>query len=112
MAAAKDSSSGSTGTGTGTILNHKWRPKSKIKRSVSPSSSSQLGKFMGIHEPSRSDTSGLISKFIKISNARYIHKHYFYLEPEEKLKAFLSGKDRVGIPEIAKLMSLQFFSSA
>ena len=41
---------------------------SQIKAKVIPPSSSQLGKFLGIPEPARSDLTKLISRFIKLNN--------------------------------------------
>ncbi|OMO88375.1 hypothetical protein CCACVL1_08436 [Corchorus capsularis] len=76
-----------------------------------PAASSRLGKFLGIPEPPRCDTSKLISTFIKINNPRNpgMKKDGRCME---KLKALLEGKDRVGAPEIAKLLSQQFVNSA
>lgn len=42
--------------------------KGKMKVKGVPSASSQLGKYLGIPEPPRADTSKLISTFIKINN--------------------------------------------
>ncbi|KAK6251603.1 hypothetical protein SCA6_005608 [Theobroma cacao] len=85
--------------------------KGKMKVKGVPSASSQLGKYLGIPEPPRADTSKLISTFIKINNRQGpgMKKDGHCME---KVKALLDGKDRVGTPEIAKLLSPQFVNSA
>ncbi|OWM72267.1 upstream activation factor subunit UAF30 [Punica granatum] len=80
-------------------------PKLKGKsKATTPSASSELGKFMGIPEKPRSDTSILISKFIKLHTRQNpgVKKDILC---EEKLKSVLEGKDSVGIAEIVKLLS-------
>ncbi|KAJ4707604.1 Upstream activation factor subunit spp27 like [Melia azedarach] len=84
----------------------KVKGKGKTKPIV-PSASSELGKFLNIAEPARSETSKLISKFIKLNNRQNPGMKKDLLG-EEKLKSILAGKDRIGIPEIAKLLSGQF----
>ncbi|KAL9427533.1 hypothetical protein AB3S75_029674 [Citrus x aurantiifolia] len=84
----------------------KGKGKGKTK-SVAPSSTSELGKFLNIPEPPRSETAKLITKFIKLNNRENPGMKKDLLG-EEKLKSLLSGKDRIGIPEIAKLLSGQF----
>ncbi|XVE99969.1 hypothetical protein REPUB_Repub03eG0245700 [Reevesia pubescens] len=75
--------------------------------------SSELGKFLGIIDPPRTDTTPkLISTFIKINNPRNPAGMKKDGRCMEKLKALLDGKDRVGTPEIAKLLSQQFVNSA
>ncbi|KAJ0098943.1 hypothetical protein Patl1_22244 [Pistacia atlantica] len=80
----------------------KFRTKSAL-----PSPSSELGKFLNIPETARSETSKLITKFIKLNNRENPGMKKDMLG-EEKLRSILSGKDKVGIPEIAKLLSGQF----
>ncbi|GLT73917.1 hypothetical protein SLA2020_457460 [Shorea laevis] len=76
----------------------------KGKAKIDPTPSSHLGKFLGIPEPPSSDIPKLISNFIKlhVGHGRGLKKEGF---PMDKLKAFLSGKDSIGTPEIAKLLS-------
>ena len=50
------------------ILKGKGKGKGKVKVKGVPSALSQLGKFLGIPDPPRSDTAQLISTFIKINN--------------------------------------------
>ncbi|XVE57292.1 hypothetical protein DITRI_Ditri04bG0079800 [Diplodiscus trichospermus] len=87
----------------------KGKGKGKVKEN--PSASSQLGKFLGIADSPRSDTAKLVSTFIKINN-RQNPAAMKEGRCMEKLNALLDGKDRVGTPEIAKLLSQQFVSSA
>ncbi|XP_010518956.1 PREDICTED: uncharacterized protein LOC104798526 isoform X2 [Tarenaya hassleriana] len=72
--------------------------------SISPSSN--LGKFFGIPAPKRAELDVLVYKFVKLyrGQGRGMKKGAF---TEEKLKDLLSGKDKIGIPEIVKLMSGQ-----
>ncbi|KAI3439743.1 SWIB domain-containing protein [Psidium guajava] len=79
---------------------------SKGKEAEQPSASSELGKFMGIPEVSRSETAVLVSRFIKLHTRQNpgIKKDILC---EEKLYSILEGKDRVGISEIVKLLSSQ-----
>ena len=84
----------------------KGKAKAKVKN-LMPSASSELGKFLNIPESARSETSKLISKFIKLNNRQNPGMKKDLLG-EEKLKSILAGKDKVGIPEIAKLLSGQF----
>ncbi|KAF7844274.1 SWIB/MDM2 domain protein [Senna tora] len=69
--------------------------------------SSELCKFMGIPDQSRSETSLLISKFIKLYNFRSpgIKKDKIW---EQNLQTLLRGKSSVGFPEIAKILSPEF----
>ncbi|CAN0840471.1 hypothetical protein LINGRAHAP2_LOCUS2832 [Linum grandiflorum] len=83
---------------------------SQIKAKIIPPSSSQLGKFLGIPEPARSDLTKLISRFIKLNNRQNPGMKKDHLT-EDKLKSLLAGKERIGIPEIAKLLSQQFVKS-
>ncbi|XP_044467807.1 uncharacterized protein LOC123197555 [Mangifera indica] len=86
----------------------KAKAKAKTKtKTVLPSPSSELGKFLNIPVTARSETSKLISKFIKLNNRQNPGMKKDMLG-EEKLRSILAGKDRVGIPEIAKLLSGQF----
>ncbi|KAK4797120.1 hypothetical protein SAY86_029446 [Trapa natans] len=73
-------------------------------KAQTPSASSELGKFMGMPEISRSDSSILVSKFIKLHTRQNpgIKKNIIF---EEKLKSVLEGKDSVGIMEAMKLLS-------
>ncbi|XWS62271.1 hypothetical protein CRYUN_Cryun07bG0195900 [Craigia yunnanensis] len=90
----------------------KVKGKGKVKVKGVPSALSQLGKFLGIPDPPRSDTAKLISTFIKINNRQNPAGMKKDGRCMEKLKALLDGKDRVGTPEIAKLLSQQFVNSA
>ncbi|XVF52148.1 hypothetical protein PTKIN_Ptkin04bG0241400 [Pterospermum kingtungense] len=86
--------------------------KGKVMVKGVPSGSSQLGKFLGVPNPPRShSTAKLISNFIKINTQ---NRAGMKKDPRcmEKLKVLLNGKDRVGTPEIAKLLSQQFVNSA
>ncbi|KAH7553361.1 hypothetical protein ACOSP7_029950 [Xanthoceras sorbifolium] len=85
----------------------KAKAKATKVKNVIPSASSELGKFLNIPESARSETSKLIAKFIKLNNRQNPGMKKDLLS-EEKLKSILAGKDRVGIPEIAKLLSGQF----
>ncbi|CAI0392617.1 unnamed protein product [Linum tenue] len=60
---------------------------SQIKAKVTPTSSSQLGQFLGIPEPTRSDLSKLISRFTKLNNRHPERKRYCVLK-EHSLKGF------------------------
>ncbi|KAM7251687.1 hypothetical protein ACFE04_023570 [Oxalis oulophora] len=85
----------------------KWRPKSITgKPNPTPPSTSNLGKFLGIPPPSLSETSTLISKFIKLNNKQNPGMKKNNLT-EDKLKTMLAGKDQVGIPEIVKMLNNQ-----
>lgn len=87
--------------------------KGKVKVKGVPSASSQLAKFLGIPNPPRSaDTVKLISSFVKINNPKNPAGMRKDGRCMEKLKVLLEGKDRVGTPEIAKLLSQQFVNSA
>ncbi|XP_059443344.1 uncharacterized protein LOC132175411 [Corylus avellana] len=89
-----------------TKVNHSI-PKAITKAIKPSSSSSEFRKFLGIPHTSRSQNALLISKFIKINTFRSpgIHKDKIW---EDNLGKMLKGKDRVGLPEIAKLLSPQF----
>ncbi|KAJ4841758.1 hypothetical protein Tsubulata_035719 [Turnera subulata] len=78
----------------------------QLKANQTPPSTSQLGKFLGIRDPPRSDVSKLISKFIKLHNRQNPGMKRDRLS-EDKVWTLLQGKERVGIPEIAKLLSQQ-----
>lgn len=55
----------------------KGKGKGKTK-SVAPSSTSELGKFLNIPEPPRSETAKLITKFIKLNNREVsLLNHWF-----------------------------------
>ncbi|KAJ8774224.1 hypothetical protein K2173_009655 [Erythroxylum novogranatense] len=80
----------------------------QLKNRQIPSSSSNLGKFLGIPPPPRSDLTKLFAKFVKLNsreNPGAMKKNFL---TEDKLRSLLAGKDKVGTPEIAKLLSQQF----
>lgn len=55
----------------------KAKGKGKTK-SVAPSSTSELGRFLNIPEPPRSETAKLITKFIKLNNREVsLLNHWF-----------------------------------
>ncbi|KAG2680043.1 hypothetical protein I3843_11G079600 [Carya illinoinensis] len=86
---------------------HNSIPK-EIAKAINPkTASSEFRKFLGIPHSSRSQNALLISKFIRLYNFRSpgIKKDNIW---EENLNKMLQGKDRVGLPEIAKLLSPQF----
>ncbi|KAM1021197.1 hypothetical protein ACFX13_043075 [Malus domestica] len=69
-------------------------------------SKSELCKFLGIPERSRSPTALLISKFIGLYN----HQSPGIKDRnwDENLKTLLHGKSRVGVAEITRLLSQEF----
>ncbi|GMY05178.1 SWIB/MDM2 domain protein [Fagus crenata] len=80
----------------------------EITKAIKPSSSSsEFRKFLGIPGTFRSPNALLISKFLKLYTAQSpgIKKDNIW---EDNLNKLLHGKDRVGLPEIAKLLSPQF----
>ncbi|CAK7334567.1 unnamed protein product [Dovyalis caffra] len=80
----------------------------QIKAKLTPSSKCNLGKFLGIPEPPTSDTSKLISMFIKLNNLKNPGSMKKDSLSEEKLRSMLEGKERVGMAEIAKLLAQQY----
>ncbi|KAJ1375405.1 SWIB/MDM2 domain [Sesbania bispinosa] len=68
---------------------------------------SELCNFLGIPRHSRSEIALIISKFIKIYNIRSpgIKKDKIW---EQNLQTLLRGKNSVGFPEIAKIISPEF----
>uniref|UniRef100_A0A2P2IYJ1 Uncharacterized protein LOC105130257 n=1 Tax=Rhizophora mucronata TaxID=61149 RepID=A0A2P2IYJ1_RHIMU len=78
----------------------------QIRAKETPPCSSNLGKFLGIPPPPRSDFSKLISKFVKLNNRQNPGMKKDFLPG--KLSVMLEGKEKVGIPEIAKLLAQQF----
>ncbi|ONI32194.1 hypothetical protein PRUPE_1G353500 [Prunus persica] len=67
---------------------------------------SELCKFLGIPERTRSPTALLISRFISLYN----HQSPGIKDRnwEENLKTLLHGKNRVGLSEITRLLSPEF----
>ncbi|KAK9985033.1 hypothetical protein SO802_034558 [Lithocarpus litseifolius] len=82
-------------------------PKGVLKAIRPSSSSSEFRKFLNIPGTSRSENALLISKFLKLYTAQSpgIKKDKIW---EDNLNKLLHGKDRAGLPEIAKLLSPQF----
>ncbi|XP_004291302.1 PREDICTED: uncharacterized protein LOC101313763 [Fragaria vesca subsp. vesca] len=80
--------------------------ESKLKvKACSP----EVCKFLGIPDPSdrsRSPTALLVSKFIRLHSNRSpgIKDRNW----EQNLKILLHGKDRVGLPEVTRLLSPEF----
>ncbi|KAF5477614.1 hypothetical protein F2P56_004234 [Juglans regia] len=86
---------------------HNSIPK-EIAKAINPkTASSEFRKFLGIPHSSRSQNALLISKFLRLYTFRSpgIKKDNIW---EDNLNKMLQGKDRVGLPEIAKLLSPQF----
>ncbi|EEF44061.1 uncharacterized protein LOC8279170 [Ricinus communis] len=76
----------------------------QLKSKEVPSTSSHICKFLGIVEPPGSDTSKLIANFIKLHNRQNPAKRkdrYFL----DNLITLLSKEQKIGIGEIAKLLS-------
>ncbi|KAK4268791.1 hypothetical protein QN277_022030 [Acacia crassicarpa] len=78
-----------------------------IKNGKNTKASSELCKFLGIPDQSRSEIALLISKFIKLNNSRSpgIKKDKIW---EQNLQTLLRGKSSVSFPEIAKILSPEF----
>ncbi|KAF5736564.1 2-dehydro-3-deoxyphosphooctonate aldolase putative isoform 1 [Tripterygium wilfordii] len=79
-------------------------------RDASSLSSSNIGKYLCISTPPRADLGQLISKFLKMHNTKSPGKKEIKL-CEEKVRALLRGKERVGLPEITKVLSQHFVST-
>ncbi|XP_047182981.1 uncharacterized protein LOC124849147 isoform X1 [Vigna umbellata] len=74
-------------------------------------SSSELCNFLGIPRHSRSEIALILSKFIKLYNFRSpgIKKDKIW---EQNLQSLLRGRNSVGFPEIAKILSSEFSQGA
>ncbi|CAK8540180.1 unnamed protein product [Lathyrus sativus] len=72
---------------------------------------SELGTYMGIPHHSRSEIASIISKFIKLYSFRSpgIKKDKLW---EQNLQTLLRGRNSVGFPEIAKVLSPEFCQGA
>ncbi|XP_004512324.1 uncharacterized protein [Cicer arietinum] len=72
---------------------------------------SELCTFMGIPHHCRSEIALIISKFIKLYNFRSpgIKKDKLW---EQNLQTLLRGRNSVGFPEIAKILSPEFSQGA
>ncbi|KAK7252593.1 hypothetical protein RIF29_36650 [Crotalaria pallida] len=72
---------------------------------------SELCKFIGIPQQSRSEISLIISKFIKLYNSKSpgIKKDKIW---EQNLQTLLRGKNSIGFPEVAKILSPEFSQGA
>ncbi|CAL5188321.1 unnamed protein product [Lathyrus oleraceus] len=72
---------------------------------------SELCTFMGIPHHSRSEIASIISKFIKLYSFRSpgIKKDKLW---EQNLQTLLRGRNSVGFPEIAKILSPEFSQGA
>ncbi|KAF2320712.1 hypothetical protein GH714_030262 [Hevea brasiliensis] len=86
----------------------------QMKSKVTPSSSSQLGKFLGFVDPPRSEISKIISRFIKLHMRQNpgLKKNRNF---EEKLMSLLALQQRIGLQEHWSsngYRQLIFFSSA
>ncbi|XP_020218052.1 uncharacterized protein LOC109801406 [Cajanus cajan] len=74
-------------------------------------SSSELCNFLGIPHHSRSEISLILSNFIKLYNSKSpgIKKDKIW---EQNLQTLLRGRNTVGFPEIAKILSPEFGQGA
>ncbi|KAJ9159304.1 hypothetical protein P3X46_024819 [Hevea brasiliensis] len=75
----------------------------QMKSKVTPSSSSQLGKFLGFVDPPRSEISKIISRFIKLHMRQNpgLKKNRNF---EEKLMSLLALQQRIGLQEVSKVL--------
>ncbi|XP_061341760.1 protein TRI1-like [Gastrolobium bilobum] len=72
--------------------------------------SSELGKFLGSPEVSRTDAVKRVWEYIKHQNLQNpTNKKEIFCD--EKLKTIFDGKDKVGFTEIARLLSNHFVKS-
>ncbi|OIW10781.1 hypothetical protein TanjilG_27727 [Lupinus angustifolius] len=73
--------------------------------------SSELGKFIGATEVSRTGAVKKVWEYIKLQNLQNPeNKREIFCDA--KLKAIFDGKDKVGFTEIARLLSSHFSKSA
>ncbi|KAL6505225.1 hypothetical protein OROGR_025042 [Orobanche gracilis] len=72
--------------------------------------SSELGKFLGSPEVSRTDAVKRVWEYIKLNNLQNPDntKEIFC---DDKLKTIFEGKDKVGFTEVARLLSSHFVKS-
>ncbi|KAJ7943995.1 upstream activation factor subunit spp27-like [Quillaja saponaria] len=107
MAAARGSASG-VGSVAKTTTTTKTPSPTGIKKPVPVSS--QLGKFLGSSQASRTDAVKKVWEYIKLHNLQNpANKREIFCD--EKLKTIFDGKDAVGFTEIAKLLSKHFVKS-
>ncbi|XP_057448842.1 protein TRI1-like [Lotus japonicus] len=72
--------------------------------------SSELGKFLGSPEVSRTDAVKRVWEYIKLQNLQNpTNKKEIFCD--DKLKTIFEGKDKVGFTEIARLLSNHFVKS-
>ncbi|XP_027362133.1 uncharacterized protein LOC113869836 [Abrus precatorius] len=74
-------------------------------------SSSELCNFLGIPHHSRSEMALILSKFIKLYNFKSpgIKKDKIW---EQNLQTLLRGRNSIGFPEVAKILSPEFSQGA
>ncbi|KAI4314615.1 hypothetical protein L6164_027503 [Bauhinia variegata] len=107
MAAAKGAASGGA-TPAKVGATAKPRQNSGIQKPVPVSS--QLGKFLGASQASRTEAVKKVWEHIKLHNLQNpTNKKEIFCD--EKLKIIFDGKDRVGFREIARLLSNHFVKS-
>ncbi|CAL0331641.1 unnamed protein product [Lupinus luteus] len=80
-------------------------------KSKNRKASSELCKFIGIPQQSRSEIALIISKFLKLYNFKSpgIKKDKIW---EQNLQTLLRGKNSIGFPEVAKILSPEFSHGA
>ncbi|KAI4327894.1 hypothetical protein L6164_020305 [Bauhinia variegata] len=107
MAAAKGAASGG-GTAAKAAATAKPRQNMALQKPVPVSS--QLGKFLGASQASRSEAVKKVWEHVKLHNLQNpSNKKEIFCD--EKLKTIFDGKDSVGFTEIAKLLSKHFVKS-
>ncbi|KAE9613206.1 hypothetical protein Lal_00027641 [Lupinus albus] len=108
MAAAKKTTTKTTAKSTVSIS---VRPSNKAGIQKVVPVSSELGKFIGATEVSRTGAVKKVWEYIKLQNLQNPeNKREIFCDA--KLKAIFDGKDKVGFTEIARLLSNHFSKSA